>query len=253
MLATSVAVSGCEWHEELRNAQAIQQHLLARESGLVAHADCSARCRQAHAVGGDFYDFLRLPNGELAIAIADVAGKGLGAALLAANLEATLRAEARRAPCELAKVVENVNRHFHEASFEESYATLFYATFNPASRVLRYVNAGHNPPLVRRVDNSIEWLESGGAPVGLFESWTYTEGAIELNPGAVLVAYTDGIVEAQDPFGEDWGAGRLPGVVKEAGDETAAEINNRIWKAVDRFAGRAAQRDDMTSLAVRSI
>ena len=252
MLTTSVAVSGCEWHEELRNAQAIQQHLLKRESGLVPHADCSARCRQAHAVGGDFYDFLGLPNGELGLAIADVAGKGLGAALLAANLEATLRAEARRTPCELAKVVENVNRHFHEASFEESYATLFYATFDPATRILRYVNAGHNPPLVSRRDASIEWLETGGAPVGLFQSWRYAEGSVQLNPGDVLVAYTDGIVEARDPCGEDWGAGRLPRVVEEARGETAEEINSRIWKAVDRFAGRAAQRDDMTSLILRA-
>jgi phosphoserine phosphatase RsbU/P len=252
MLTMSVAVSGCEWHEELRNAQAIQQHLLERESGLATHADCSAVCRQAHAVGGDFYDFLRLPNGELGIAIADVAGKGLGAALLAANLEATLRAEARRAPSELAKVVENVNHHFHEASFEESYASLFYATFDPATRILKYVNAGHNPPLVRRADGSIEWLETGGAPVGLFQSWPYAEGCVQLNPGDVLVAYTDGIVEARDPFGEDWGASRLPVVVEEAGDETAAEINNRIWKAVDRFAGRTAQRDDMTLLVLRA-
>jgi sigma-B regulation protein RsbU (phosphoserine phosphatase) len=253
MLTTSVALSSCEWHEELRNAHAIQQHLLARDSGVVADADCSAVCRQAHAVGGDFYNFLRLPNDELGIAVGDVSGKGLGAALLAANLEATLSAEARRAPSELASVIENVNHQFHQASFEEGYATLFYATFDPATRILRYINAGHNPPLVRRADGSIEWLETGGAPVGLFQSWTYTEGRVQLNRGDVLVAYTDGIVEAQDACGEDWGAGRLVEIVDESNGETAAQINARIWKAVDRFVGRAGQRDDMTLLVLRVV
>jgi len=253
MLITSVAVSDFTWNEELANANAIQQHLLARESGVVAHADCSARCRQAHAVGGDFYDFLRLPDGELGIALGDVADKGLGAALLAANLQATLRAEARRAPVELDQLIEGVNQQFHEASFEESYATLFYATFDPETRILIYVNAGHNPPLVRRADGSIQWLQIGGAPVGLFQAWSYEEGSVQLNRGDVLVAYTDGIVEAQNACGDEWGARRLAGIVDEAGHETAAQINGRIWKAVDRFAGRAGQRDDMTSLVLRVV
>jgi sigma-B regulation protein RsbU (phosphoserine phosphatase) len=88
--------------------------------------------------------------------------------------------------------------------------------------------------------------------VGLFQAWTYTEGSVRLNPGDVLVAYTDGIVEAQDAFGEEWGAGRLVRIVDESSDETAAQINARIWKTVDRFAGRAAQRDDMTLLVLRA-
>jgi sigma-B regulation protein RsbU (phosphoserine phosphatase) len=226
MLITSVAVSDFTWNEELANANAIQQHLLARESGVVAHADCSARCRQAHAVGGDFYDFLRLPD---------------------------LRAEARRAPVELDQLIEGVNQQFHEASFEEGYATLFYATFDPETRILIYVNAGHNPPLVRRADGSVQWLQIGGAPVGLFQAWSYEEGSVQLNRGDVLVAYTDGIVEAQNACGDEWGARRLAGIVDEAGHETAAQINGRIWKAVDRFAGRAGQRDDMTSLVLRVV
>jgi sigma-B regulation protein RsbU (phosphoserine phosphatase) len=251
MLTTSVAVSGCEWHEDLRSAHSIQQHLLARHSSRIAQADCSATCRQAHAVGGDFYDFLSLPNGDLGIAIGDVAGKGIAAALLAANLEATLRAEVRRAPSDLAEVIATVNQQFHEACFEESYATLFYAAFDPASRILRYVNAGHNPPLVKRSDGSIEWLDTGGAPVGMFGEWLYQEAAVRLNTGDVLIAYTDGIVEAQNAFGEDWGLGRLVQIADEFMDEPAAEIKDRIWKTVDDFVGRAAQRDDMTLLVLR--
>jgi sigma-B regulation protein RsbU (phosphoserine phosphatase) len=252
MLTTSVAVSRCEWHEELEKAHAIQQHFLdSSDSRPVAHVDSSAVCRQAQAVGGDFYDLPRLPNDELGIAVADVAGKGLGAALLAANLQATLGAEARRAPSDLVSVIASVNHRFHEASFEECYATLFYATFDPASRILKFVNAGHNPPLLRRADGSIEWLETGGAPVGLFHSSPYGVGSLRLNPGDVLVAYTDGIVEAQDAFGEQWGAERLLDVVDEATDQTAAQINARIWKAVDRFVAGARQRDDMTLLVLR--
>jgi phosphoserine phosphatase RsbU/P len=253
MLTTSVAVSGCEWHEELRSAHAIQQHLLTLDSGLFAHADFSAVCRQVHAVGGDFYDFLRLPNGQLGIALGDVAGKGLGAALLAANLQATLRAEARRAPSQLAEVIATVNQQFHAACFDEGYATLFYATFDPATRILKFINAGHNPPLVRSTDASIEWLDSGGAPVGMFESWTYAEGSMLLNPGDTLVAYTDGIIEAQDTCGNEWGIGRMPKILDHAISETSAEINARIWKSVDRFAAGAAQRDDMTLLVLRAI
>lgn len=253
MLTTSVGDSGCTWNEELAKAHAIQQHLLARDRCLIANADCSAVCRQAHAVGGDFYDFLRVPDGDLGIAIGDVAGKGLGAALLMANLQATLRAEARRAPCDPSTVIANVNHQFHQACFEEGYATLFYATFDPATRILRYVNAGHNPPLVRRADSRIEWLETGGAPVGMFESWPYNEGTVVLGRGDVLVAYTDGIVETQDAFGEEWGAGRLPRILEEAGGETAAQLTAWIWNAVDRFAGTAEQGDDMTVLVLRVV
>jgi phosphoserine phosphatase RsbU/P len=252
MLTTSVAVSGCEWHEDLRSAHSIQQHLLARHSSRIAQADCSAKCRQAHAVGGDFYDFLSLPNGDLGLTIGDVAGKGIAAALLAANLEATLRAEARRAPSDLTEVIATVNEQFHEACFEEGYATLFYATFDPAARILRYVNAGHNPPLVRRADGSIEWLDTGGAPVGMFGGWLYQEGSVLLNPGDILIAYTDGIVEAQNAFSEDWGLARLAQLTDEFTDEPAAEINNRIWKTIDDFAGAARQRDDMTILVLRT-
>jgi sigma-B regulation protein RsbU (phosphoserine phosphatase) len=250
MLTTSVAVETCEWTEELQNAHAIQQHLLGRRP---SQADCSAVCRQANAVGGDFYDFPRLPNGELGVAIGDVAGKGLGAALLAANLQATLRAEVRRESSQLAGVVESVNREFQTACFEESYATLFYASFDPVTRILRYVNAGHNPPLVKHADGSIEWLETGGAPVGMFQAWQYEEGTVALSPGDVLVAYTDGFVEAQNAFGEEWGARRFNAILNEAGDETASQINARIWKAVDRFVCRAGQRDDMTLLVMRII
>lgn len=251
MLTTSVEIANCGWNEELQNAHVIQQHLFGRRSPWIAQADCSAVCRQANAVGGDFYDFLRLPDGQFGIAIGDVAGKGLGAALLGANLQATLRAETRRVLRELADVVADVNDEFHTACFEEGYATLFYATFDPATRILNYVNAGHNPPLVRHADGSMEWLETGGAPVGMFGSTPYQEASLVLEPGDVLVAYTDGIVEAQSIAGEDWGVGRLKQIVEESGGETAAQINARIWKAVDRFVGRAEQRDDMTLLVVR--
>jgi sigma-B regulation protein RsbU (phosphoserine phosphatase) len=252
MLTTSVAVSGCEWHEDLRSAHSIQQHLLARHSSRIAQADCSATCRQAHAVGGDFYDFLSLPNGDLGIAIGDVAGKGISAALLAANLEATLRAEARHAPSDLAEVIATVNQQFHEACFEEGYATLFYAAFDPASRILRYVNAGHNPPLVRRADGTLEWLDAGGAPAGMFGEWLYQEGQVRLNPADILIAYTDGIVEAQNAFGEDWGLSRLSQLADEFMEEPAAEIKDQIWKTIDDFASGARQRDDMTLLVLRA-
>lgn len=251
MLTTTLTVSE---YDQFGNAEAIQKHLLARNAGPVPNADSSAVCRQANGVGGDFYDFLQLPTGELGIAIGDVAGKGLGAALLMANLQATLRAEARRAPSDnLTEVIASVNSLFHQACFEEGYATLFYATFDPETRILKYLNAGHNPPLVRRADGTFEWLETGGAPVGMFPSWMYAQGSVTLNPSDVLVGYTDGVVESQNVFGEQWGAGGLAQILDEGVDESAARINERIWDSVERFTGRSEQADDMTVLVLRIL
>lgn len=148
-------------------------------------------------MGGDFCDFIAVPSGELGIAIGDICGKGLAAAVMMAKLQATLRVEISHAPTDLSALMATVNRLFDEASLEHFYSTLFYSSFDPATRSMSYVNAGHSAPLIIREEHSeIEWLNCRGAPTGLFRDCTYNVGLSILNPGDVMVVYTDGIVEA---------------------------------------------------------
>src|SRR5262245_59006583 len=153
---------------------AIQQRFFPRNDSIFEKVQCSSLCRQAGEVGGDFYDRLHLPNGDLGIAIGDVSGKGVGAALMMASLQATLRAEARHHRGDLAALIETANRVFYEVSLEQFYCTLFYAALNPATLIMTYVNAGHFPPMiVRGEDSGIEWLDRGGPPVGIFSNARY--------------------------------------------------------------------------------
>src|SRR5262249_7782289 len=163
-------------------------------------------------VGGDYYDFLALPHGHLGIAIGDVSGKGIAAALMMASLQASLRGEATRGPENLAAAVANINRLVYEASHANRYATFFYAQYDPDSRKLEYVNAGHNAPMVfRNARGAVEVvrLEIGGTVVGLIESFPYQQGCVTLAPGDLVVGFTDGISEAMNKNDEEWDEQRL--------------------------------------------
>lgn len=199
----------------------VQQRLLRRDVPTFENIECNAMCRQAEAVGGDFYDVFRLPCGELGITIGDVSGKGFGAALMMASVQATLRAEARHATADLAALIGRANVLFHEASLEHCYATLFYATFEPSTRVMKYANAGHFPPIVVRDRSHIEWLDRGGPPVGLLPTCAYDVGSIVLNPSDVMVAYTDGVIETRNAAGEQWGR-RTPPADRGSGRKSNA-------------------------------
>jgi sigma-B regulation protein RsbU (phosphoserine phosphatase) len=205
--------------------------------------------RSALGVGGDYYDFLALPAGKLGIAIGDVSGKGIAAALTMASLQASLRSEATRAPDNLAGMMSNVNRLVYEASASNRYATFFYGQYDPASRQLTYVNAGHNPPMLFHCSDG-EWpvcrLETGGTVVGLLESFSYEQATLTIAPGDILIAFTDGISEAmndaQDEFGED----RLIETIKRCAVLSPAEIIACIMRTADAFVAGAKQNDDMT-------
>lgn len=229
----------------------VQQRLLRRDVPTFENVECSAMCRQAEAVGGDFYDVFRLPTRELGITIGDVSGKGLGAALMMASVQATLRAEARHATADLAGLIGSANELFHEASLEHCYVTLFYATFEPSTRVMKYVNAGHFPPIVMRDRSKIEWLDRGGPPVGLLPNCAYDVGSITLNPSDVMVAYTDGVIETRNAVGEQWGVERLLRTLKAAENRTPIRLSSDITEAVDAFSCGAAQHDDMALVILR--
>lgn len=241
-------------NREVEIAREVQERLFPQELPAIQGLDYCGACRPALGVGGDYYDFLALPEGQLGIAIGDVSGKGIGAALLMASLEASLRAEATRAPDDLALLVSHVNRLVYQASTSNRYATLFYAQYDPARRSLIYVNAGHNAPMLFRRQAG-EWsltrLAAGGTVVGLFASFGYTQESIDLKPGDLLVAFTDGISETMNAADEEWGEERFVESLKTCTDLPAAGILSSIMHAADAFAGGAKQHDDMTLVVLQ--
>jgi phosphoserine phosphatase RsbU/P len=209
----------------------------------------AARCQQLRALGGDCYDFLSLPHNRLAFAIGDASGKSLPAALMIANVQSSLRTAAFFVGNEPAALLDAVNRQLHTASLADRFATLFYGIFDASTRMLHYASAGHNPPLVIRRDGSIDWLDTAGLPLGLFTDSAYEEGAVHLNPGDVVIAYTDGVVEAVNPGGEEWGAEGLRKAAARTKTNDADELVDAIFASLDEFTtGRLS--DDASLLVL---
>ncbi|MGA9978046.1 MAG: PP2C family protein-serine/threonine phosphatase [Candidatus Sulfotelmatobacter sp.] len=239
-----------ETYNEWIAACQVQQRFMQRLSPTLDTLSYSARCRQVYELGGDCYDFLPLPHNRLAVAVGDASGKGVPAALMISNVQSSLRTAASFAENDGAAVLNAVNRQVHSSSLADRYATLFYCVFEGATRTLRYVNAGHNPPVAIRRDGSILCLETGGAPVGMFSDWIYEESAIQLYPGEVVLAYTDGIVEAVNSTGEEWGVEGLlrASAAREAQD--AEDLVESIFKSMDDFS-QGRQTDDATVVVLR--
>jgi phosphoserine phosphatase RsbU/P len=243
-------------NRELEIAREVQERLFPQHLPAIPGIDYCGRCRPAREVGGDYYDFLELPEGKLGVAIGDVSGKGIGAALMMAALEASLRGQATLAGGNLGELIGRVNRLVYEASSANRYATFFYAQHDPKSLQVTYVNAGHNPPLVLRKSGA-EWqvmrLEVGGAVVGLLKSFPYQQGSFALQPGDLLLLFTDGVSEAMNPAYEEWGEERLIEAALSCDGLETAEVIARIMSAADAFAAGAPQHDDMTLVALRVL
>ncbi len=243
-------------NREVEIAREVQERLFPQKLPIVAGLDYAGHCRPALGVGGDYYDFLALPKGHLGIAIGDVSGKGIAAALMMASLQASLRSEATRAPENLASAVSNINRLVYEASASNRYATFFYGQYDPAEGRFDYVNAGHNPPMLFHEageNGTVTRLEPGGTVVGLLESAHYQQGSVRLVPGDVLIAFTDGISEAMNLDDEEWGEDRLIDAIRECRRSSAQQLLECIFDAATRFAGTAPQHDDMTLVVVRAF
>jgi sigma-B regulation protein RsbU (phosphoserine phosphatase) len=208
----------------------------------------SARCRQMRALGGDCFHFVPLPGRRVALAVADASGKGLPAALIIANVQSSLHTAALFAPEDPAAVATAVNRQLHACSPVERYATLFYGFFDQNRRTLHYVNAGHNPAVVIQPGGGIAWLEASAPAVGMFADTIYEAQAVQLYPGDLIVAYTDGIVETTNKGGEDWGVEGLLGAVKRSRTREPERIVEAVFTALDEFSGDH-QTDDATVLA----
>jgi sigma-B regulation protein RsbU (phosphoserine phosphatase) len=215
--------------------------------------DYSAQCRQVRALGGDCYDFIQLTDNRLALAVGDASGKGLAAALMIANVQASLRTATLFPARDLAAVLKVVNRQAYASSLADRYATLFYGVFDARTRVLRYVNAGHNPPVALRSDGSLQWLEAGGAPVAMFPDSDYHESCVQLGPGDLVVIYTDGVVEATDPVGKEWGLQGLLNTTTAWRAQRcgrAEDLVRLIFNSMDSFSN-GHQSDDATLAVLR--
>ena len=236
--------------EELEVARSIQQRLLPATVPELTGFDLSALNHASAQVSGDYFDFLTAGD-QCGLVIADVSGKGLPASLLASNLQASIRALVRHASGP-GSIFGAVNTSLYESTDPERFATAFMATLDPEGGRLTYSNAGHNPPLLRRADGRIHWLDVGATPLGAFPDMVYDEATVDLEPGDTLVLFTDGITEAADATGEFFGEEGLQRVVEQCHGQDSGTIVDCIRSAVDDYADGAAA-DDMTLIVVRRL
>jgi len=266
---------------ELEFATQVQQRLFPQSAPILASLELAGVCHPAHGVGGDYYDFLVLGNGLIGIAVADVAGKGVSAALLMSTVQASLRSQALLVNVQLTELVASMNRLLCGSTDTSSYATFFYAQFDERTLQLTYVNAGHNPPLLVRAgtiwradgvgqvarvngeaesvaassvaaaDQWIRLLETGGPVIGLFETCTYEHEILAVQSGDVLVAYTDGVTEALNPEGEEFGEARLRPLVTAHAHLSAEGLKDQIVRSVREWCRDEPQFDDMTLVVMK--
>jgi serine phosphatase RsbU (regulator of sigma subunit) len=194
---------------DLAVAKQVQTRLFPQRQPLLRTLAYAGICHPARTVGGDYYDFLDLGRGRVGLVLADIVGKGIGAALLMANLQAALRSQCATASEQPERFLHSVNQLLYENTAEGDYATLFFAEYDDDTHKLRYSNCGHPPALLVRGDNSLERLGATCTVVGLFEEWECTMGERELAPGDSVLLYTDGVTEARNGEGEEFGEERL--------------------------------------------
>ena len=241
---------------DLQIAKEIQTWLLPAAPPSIPGLEIAFATRPANTVAGDYYDVF--PRGEAAsseskwvFAMADVAGKSIPAALLMATIQASLKTLAAT-PSTLPDLVSRMNQYACSNSQEgRRFTTAFLAEYDPESRTLTYVNAGHNPPILRRRSGSLERLEAGGIPLGILEKATYTAGSTVLQSGDWLVVFTDGVVEAEDTKGDEYGEQRLLFVLHTGTHLTPGMLLQNITADLDRFVAGAPQHDDVTCLLVK--
>jgi phosphoserine phosphatase RsbU/P len=243
-------------NRELEIAREVQQRLFPQKLPPIDGLDYFGACRPALGVGGDYYDFLALPDGYLGVALGDVSGKGIAAALMMATLQASVRGEAMRCSGDLSQMMNGVNFLVFEASTSNRYATFFYAEYEPGGRTLRYVNAGHNPPVLLRKNADgyqVLRLEAGGTVIGLLESFPFQQTNVTLQPGDMLVLYSDGVSEAMNPADEEWGETRMIETFERCQGLSAAQTIEYVIAGADTFASGAPQHDDMTLVVLRVL
>jgi phosphoserine phosphatase RsbU/P len=239
---------------DLELAGEVQRRLLPPQPPGNGTATLAAYTLPARTVGGDYYDFLDLGSERIGIAVADVSGKGIAAALLMSVVQASLRVISAERQASLSQLAEKMNQFLHRSSGANKYATFFYAQIEGGGRRLRFVNAGHNPPYLARGTEAgmeITELRAGGPPLGLFPKIQYEEADLELLPGDLMVAFTDGVPEALNAKGEEFGEERLKELVRGSRGCGAEEILAAISSQVRDWMGAAEQHDDVTIVVMK--
>jgi serine phosphatase RsbU (regulator of sigma subunit) len=234
---------------ELKQARDIQMGLVPMRPLRSGSWEAAGRIEPARMVGGDAFSYYALPDGKLSVAIADVSGKGVPAALLMSSVQASLRAF-----CDgswpIPEAMGHVNRSVARAAQSGKFITMFYGEVDGLNGRLRYSNAGHNYPMVRRADGSIERLQTGGLPLGVFDDSQFAQGETPFAPGDSLLLYSDGVSEALDPSGAEFGEDRLERLWREHGARPTAEVLDLLLSELGSFRGAAGQSDDITLVVV---
>lgn len=235
---------------ELELATEIQQRFQPSGPPKVEGYDFQGISFSCYEIGGDYYDFIPRHDGKMMLALGDVSGKGTAAALLMSSLHAAIHAQVS-AKRNLAETVVSINEYLSENTPSNRFVTLFISELDPETGQLTFINAGHNPPLIVRIDGSIERLESGGLPLGLMGFAQYEVGSAHLNQGDVLFVYSDGVSEANDIDENEFGMDRLQSVLAQNVGRTASGIRDKVESALSEFTGSAPANDDITLLIVK--
>jgi serine phosphatase RsbU (regulator of sigma subunit)/catechol 2,3-dioxygenase-like lactoylglutathione lyase family enzyme len=236
--------------QELEIARQVQSKLFPQRMPPAGTLEYAGICMQARKVGGDYYDYLDLGRDRLGLVIADIAGKGIAAALLMANLQANLRSQCALAFDHPGRFLESVNQLFCENTVDAAYATLFFGEYDISSQRLCYANCGHLSPLLFRSDGGLERLSSTTTVLGLFKRWQCEISECRLGAGDTLVLYTDGVTEACNDQGEDFGEDRLVDSVRRSRELAPASLLPSIVDEVQRFS-TGEQQDDITVIVAR--
>jgi serine phosphatase RsbU (regulator of sigma subunit) len=235
---------------ELEIAKQVQARLFPQIQPQLKTLEYAGICLQARQVGGDYFDFLSLGPQRLGLILGDVSGKGIAAALLMANLQACLRSQSALAFEQPEALLRSVNRLFYDNTGDAAYASLFFADYDDATRRLRYVNCGHLSGLLLRRDGNVLQLDSTSTLLGLFNEWDCSMREQELSPGDVLALYTDGISEASDEQGEEFGERWLIDALRQHRDLSCQGLLTAIVDEVQRFTSQE-QHDDITAIVAK--
>jgi phosphoserine phosphatase RsbU/P len=236
--------------QELEIAKQVQARLFPQRLVSMQTLDYAGICIQAREVGGDYYDFLRLGPDRLGLVIGDISGKGIAAALMMANLHANLRSHCAIAWDQPERLLRSVNQLFYENTTDNAYATLFFAEYSDKEQSLRYANCGHLSALLLRRDNTLERLDSTGTVVGLFDNWDCAMGECRLASGDAVALYTDGVTEAFNGAGEEFGEERLIAALRRHRELSSTDLLSSVLAEVQQFSPHE-QHDDITVIVAK--
>jgi sigma-B regulation protein RsbU (phosphoserine phosphatase) len=238
---------------ELAIAREVQAQLFPKEKPTVQGVEIEAVCRPARVVSGDYYDFLPLGPTRLGIALADISGKGISAALIMASLQAALRSQAMfdgHGPGSTAEIVSRLNHHLFRSTGPDRFATFFYGVYDAQTHHLEYTNAGHLAP-VCICGKHVRYLGTGGTVLGLFDDRQYESQVVDIAPGSLLIAYSDGLTEAENANGEEFEEKRVLDVALRMGQAPARAVLKNLLESVEQWTGPAEQSDDITLIVGR--